>query len=128
MLHRFFDAMREMRGPAGQPYCTYNPVKLIHEGINRSCAAEDVEQALTDSEWLAVLKAIENLPQGSEREKHYHRARWIMQLLYRSLCVEKKQQSSPWEVLKLRRKDGTSDLLARVPKPKSLQQIHSWTS
>lgn len=86
VLHRFFDAMREMREPAGQPYCTYNPVKLIHEGINRSCAAEDVEQALTDSEWLAVLKAIENLPQGSEREKkHYHRARWIMQLLYRSL-------------------------------------------
>ena len=86
VLHRFFDAMREMRGPAGQPYCTYNPVKLIHEGINRSFAAEDVEQALTDSEWLAVLKAIENLPQGSEREKkHYHRARWIMQLLYRSL-------------------------------------------
>lgn len=87
VLHRFFTAMREMRGPADLPYCVYNPVKLLHEGINsRKSQDDEVEQALTDNEWIAVQEAIERLPQGTVREKkHYHRARWIMQLLYRSL-------------------------------------------
>ena len=86
VLHRLFTAMREMRGPGGQPYCTYNPVKLLHEGLaSRSNQDDEVEQALTEIEWGAVQEVIEGLPQGTEREKkHYHRARWIMQLLYRA--------------------------------------------
>jgi integrase len=42
-------------------------------------------KALTDEEWGAVLDAIEALPRQTDRDrKHYHRARWIMQLLYRA--------------------------------------------
>lgn len=86
VLHRFFTAMREMRGLGDQPYCTYNPVKLLHDGLaSRSNQDDEVEQALTDTEWDAVQEVIERLPQSTTREKkHYHRARWIMQLLYRS--------------------------------------------
>lgn len=85
VLHRLFYAMREMRGPGGQPYCTYNPVNLAHEGLPNGKQDEEVEQALTDEEWDAVQKVIEGLPQESEREKkHYHRARWLFQLLYRA--------------------------------------------
>ena len=61
-------------------------MKLLHEGLaSRSNQDDEVEQALTEIEWGAVQEVIEGLPQGTEREKkHYHRARWIMQLLYRA--------------------------------------------
>lgn len=85
VLHKLFAALRELRSPGNLPYCMFNPVTLAYGGIAGSHQPEDVEQALSEVEWQAVQEAIENLPRASQRDaKHYHRARWVMQLLYRA--------------------------------------------
>jgi site-specific recombinase XerD len=85
VLHMLFSAMREMRTTGNEPYCKYNPVNLAHQGEGVSGDDDEIEEALTESEWAAVQSAIEALPRGTTRDlKHYHRARWVMQLLYRA--------------------------------------------
>ena len=85
VLHKLFAALRELRSASNLPYCRFNPATLAYGGIAGSHQPEDIEQALSETEWQAVQEAIENLPRISERDaKHYHRARWVMQLLYRA--------------------------------------------
>ena len=85
VLHRMFDAMRNLRSSNNAPYCLFNPVVLAHDGVMGSSNKDEIEEALTQAEWQAVLAAIEDLPRASVRDiKHYHRSRWIMQLLYRA--------------------------------------------
>lgn len=86
VLHKLFAALRELPSANNQPYCSFNPVKLAHSGISGSSdPQEEVEEALSDEEWQAVQDAIDALPCESARDlKHYHRARWVMHLLYRA--------------------------------------------
>ncbi len=85
VLHKMFAAMRELRAAGDEPYCKFNPVKLAHQGQSGVKDEEEIEQALTPQEWDAVQEAISALPRASEKDlKHYHRARWIFQLLYRA--------------------------------------------
>lgn len=85
ILNSMFLAMREFRRSVDQPYCMFNPVHLAHKAGKKTQIEEEIDEALTDEEWLAVQEAIEQLPRSTEREvKHYHRARWITQLLYRA--------------------------------------------
>ena len=85
VLFRMFTAMRELRRTKVDPYCMFNPVKMAHEGMGKTTPDEEVEEALSEREWLAVQQAVEALPRESDRDlKHYHRARWITQLLYRA--------------------------------------------
>lgn len=85
VLHKMFSALREMRAAGNMPYCLFNPLKLAHDGISGSDQDEEIEEALTPEEWGAVQAVVEDLPRDTERGlKHYHRARWVMQLLYRA--------------------------------------------
>ncbi|MFC7462047.1 tyrosine-type recombinase/integrase [Hydrogenophaga defluvii] len=85
VLHMLFAAMREMRSTGNEPYCKFNPVNLAHQGEGVSGEDDEIEEALTEKEWDAVQSAIEALPRDKPRDlKHYHRARWVMQLLYRA--------------------------------------------
>ncbi len=85
VLHQMFAAMRELRAGGDEPYCKFNPVKLAHDGNSGPKDDDEVGQALTPSEWEAVQEAIDTLPRETERDqRHYHRARWIFQLLYRA--------------------------------------------
>lgn len=85
VLHKMYAALRELRTTRDQPYCKFNPVNLAHQGESVSEQDEEIEQALTDQEWAAVQEAIDSFPRQSQRDlKRYHRARWVMQLLYRS--------------------------------------------
>ncbi len=88
VLNHLYVAMYNMRGPGERPYCTFNPVYLAQKApktkkkINKD---EEVEEALSAEEWIAVQEAIEALPRDTVREqKHYHRVRWIVNLLYRA--------------------------------------------
>jgi site-specific recombinase XerD len=85
VLHKMFDALRNLRASANQPYCLFNPVVLAHGGIAGTSQEDEIEEALTPEEWAAVQAAVENLPRESIRDvKHYHRSRWLTQLLYRT--------------------------------------------
>ena len=85
VLHKMFASLRELRAEKNQPYCTFNPVRLAHQGIAGTKEEDEIEEALTPEEWEAVQAVIEELPRKTERElKHYHRARWVFQLLYRA--------------------------------------------
>lgn len=84
VLHRMFEGLREIRNEKGDPYCKFNPLKLSHQGI-KSHTLEEVERSLTQDEWQFVLQAIEALPKKTSADlMHYHRARWIFNLLYRA--------------------------------------------
>ena len=53
--------------------------------MGKTTPDEEVEETLSERGWLAVQQAVEALPRESDRDlKHYHRARWITQLLYRA--------------------------------------------
>lgn len=85
VLHKMFSALRELKGPGGQPYCMFTPTTLAHKGIAGKKKNDEIEEAMTELEWEAVLSTIEELPRETERDlKHYHRARWVIQLLYRT--------------------------------------------
>lgn len=130
VLHRLFTAMREMRGPGGQPYCTYNPTNLTHEGLPSRQQDEEVEQALTNEEWAAVQEVIEGLPQASERErKHYHRARWLLQLLYRAFLRREEAANLIMENFEASPQGWSIRLTGKGEKgPKLLRPTYSWTS
>lgn len=83
VLNRMYDALMHYTTPAGRPYCARNPFHGIHVGQARQ--DDYIEKALTAEEWEMVLDAIEQLPKATDRElAHYHRARWVFQLLYRT--------------------------------------------
>lgn len=86
ILHRMYEGFRHLRSHGNHPYCTINPVTLARDGVaGTDRTLDEVEQALSEKEWLAVQTAIEALPRISDRDcRHYHRARWLTQLLYRS--------------------------------------------
>lgn len=85
VLHKMFEAMRNLRTAGNLPYCMFNPVVLAHDGMAGASQEEEIEEALTPQEWEAVQAGIEALPRETERDlKHYHRSRWVMQLLYRA--------------------------------------------
>jgi site-specific recombinase XerD len=85
VLYKMFSALRELRAAGNLPYCMFNPLKLAHDGISGGDQDDEIEEALTDPEWEAVQAVVEDLPRETERDvKHYHRARWVMQLLYRA--------------------------------------------
>ena len=85
VLHKMFNALRNVRNERDEPYCRFNPVELVQDGIAGSEQVDEIEEALTLEEWEAVQEAIEQLPQETDQErKQYHRARWCMNLLYRS--------------------------------------------
>lgn len=84
ILHRMFEALRNVRGPNGLAFIQFNPWVLAR-GLVVEDNADEVEEALTEEEWQAVLSVIDELPQRTHRElAHYHRTRWIFQLLYRA--------------------------------------------
>jgi len=85
VLHALYEAMHHMRSHGNLPYSIYNPVKLSHGANKPKNGIEEVEEALTEEEWEAVQEAIETLPREKARDlAHYHRARWIIHLLYRA--------------------------------------------
>lgn len=85
VLHKMFDALRNLRATGNLPYCLFNPLVLAHNGISGAIQDDEIEEALTPEEWEAVQAAVEDLPRATARDiKHYHRARWLMQLLYRA--------------------------------------------
>jgi len=85
VLHKLFAALRDIRTVNDAPYCLFNPVRLAHQGARGARSDEEVEQALTPEEWQAVLEVIEGLPRETElQRRHYHRTRWLFQLLYRA--------------------------------------------
>ncbi len=87
ILHKLYEGLRNLRAAGNQPYCMFNPFAMAHQGVigvSQDDEMDEVEQALTQEEWNAVQQVIEVLPRESPRDlKHYHRARWIFQLLFR---------------------------------------------
>lgn len=86
ILHRMFDALRDLRGADGYGYIQINPwnlaISLSKQPIDDAIEAD---KSLTFDEWDEVLKTISLLPKETARElKHYHRVRWVFQLLYRT--------------------------------------------
>ena len=87
VLHRMFEALRNLPDEAGKPYILFNPWKLVKDGATTEEPSEfdEVEAAFSEEEWAAVQETIELLPQNTAREQlHYARSRWIMQLMYRT--------------------------------------------
>lgn len=85
ILHRMFNALRNLPNERNEPYCLFNPIVLARKAVAGASQDEEVEEALTREEWQAVLDAIRALPTKTERERrHAHRARWVIHLLYLS--------------------------------------------
>lgn len=85
VLHKMFEGLRNLRTSGNAPYCLFNPVVLAHEAVAGTSQDDEVEEALTQEEWEVVQTAVESLPRGTPRnQKHYHRARWLINLLYRT--------------------------------------------
>lgn len=83
ILHRFFTVIRELKTLDGTPYCNFNPFKLAHQGSRRQ-TKDEIDRSLSKKEWLLVQEVIENIPRDTENGlKHYHRARWLFNLLFR---------------------------------------------
>lgn len=83
ILRQFFEFLRNEPGEDGRPYCLFNPFLKAHSGMERN--EDDIEEALSEIEWQAVQETIERLPRETGRDRmHYHRTRWIFQLLYRA--------------------------------------------
>ena len=83
ILKQMFSDLRDMvLKPDQDPYVRINPFALIRpapipKGFN-------TRKALTHDEWNLVQETIELLPRDTPRAiQHYHRARWLLQLMYR---------------------------------------------
>ena len=84
ILHHLFEALRHIHNPGGSLFLQSNPWVLVRDSVAID-HPKDVEQALSPEEWQAVLQTVESLPRNSSRDQaHYHRSRWLLQLLYRS--------------------------------------------
>ncbi len=85
ILQKMFSNFRNRLTRDEQPFCKINPCENAAKVRPKKRSDDLTYKALTDEEWGAVLDAIEALPRQTDRDrKHYHRARWIMQLLYRA--------------------------------------------
>lgn len=85
VLNKMFTTLRNIRATGNQPYCLFNPVADAAKINRRNKSPDEEYQSLTPEEWQTILDTIEDLPRENDRDiKHYHRARWIMQLLYRA--------------------------------------------
>lgn len=85
ILQKMFSNFRNRLGRDRQPFCAINPFESVSKVKPKKRDEDLTYKALTDEEWEAVLAAIEDLPRQTDRDRqHYHRARWIMQLLYRA--------------------------------------------
>ena len=87
ILHKLFDALRNFRASHGGAYCQFNPFALAHAGATGGGMDEgmDAERAFTETEMAAIFSSIEGLPKTTPKDLlHYHRARWIIHLLYRT--------------------------------------------
>lgn len=85
ILHAMYEALRNLPNDRGDAYITMNPFALVRSRVTGFAEDEYVEQALSKTEWDAVLKTIEQLPRITTRDKaHYARTRWIFQVLYRA--------------------------------------------
>lgn len=83
ILKQMYSNLRDMvLKPDQDPYVRINPFALIRpapvqKGFNP-------RKALTLHEWSLVQATIELLPRDTPRNaQHYHRARWLLQLMYR---------------------------------------------
>ena len=66
-------------------YVLTNPSRAARKVRRSSAQNVRLKEAFTVEEWAEVLAVIEALPQDTPRDRaHYHRARWVMQLLYRA--------------------------------------------
>jgi len=84
ILHCMFEALRNVRGSNGLGYISMNPFILVREMATVD-DEDEIEEALSQDEWAEVLITIEALPKDTSRDlAHYHRARWLFQLLYRA--------------------------------------------
>lgn len=85
MLHHMYATFRDLRGAGGAPYAPFNPFAVAHRGSRAIQAPAKVARFLPQAQLRHVFGLIEALPRGTAREiKHYHRARWVTQLLYRA--------------------------------------------
>lgn len=85
VLNKLFQVMQNMRGNGDKPYCLFNPFAETAKVGGSKKSADDIYRSFTMDEWHAILDTVEELPRQTERDiKHYHRVRWIMQLLYRA--------------------------------------------
>lgn len=86
VLNSLFESLRNLRTTGNQPYCRFNPMKLALKRAPGNASAKTVlERALSETEWDAIQKAIEQLPKATIDDlKHYHRVRWVFNLLLRS--------------------------------------------
>ena len=82
ILNRMFTVLQNIQIGSYVPYVQLNPFVLVKSmPISQDF---DTKKALTHEEWEMVHETIEALPRESIREQfHYHRTRWIFQLLYR---------------------------------------------
>ena len=82
ILNRMFKVLQNIQIGSFVPYVQLNPFVLVKSmPISQDF---DITKALTHEEWDMVQETIESLPRDSKREQfHYHRTRWIFQLLYR---------------------------------------------
>jgi integrase/recombinase XerD len=86
VLNKAFDAWRNLRTTNNQPYCLFNPV-ILARGAVKGGKQREMEEALSRSEWAAVMSVIDQLGESAKSPrdiKHYHRSRWVIQLLYRA--------------------------------------------
>lgn len=85
-LNKMYEAFRRFRSLNNQPYCLFNPFTMAHDAHRTPPNLDDIEEALSVGELEAVFSAVESLPRESATNiKHYHRARWVMHLLYWAL-------------------------------------------
>lgn len=83
ILSSMFDALGCIQTRTGDRYVRINPCSLL-KGVKQQRTKKQ-RRYLTRKQWGMVLETIEGLPRETIREKaHYHRTRWVFQLLYRS--------------------------------------------
>jgi len=85
ILQKMYSNFRNRLTRDDQPFCKVNPFENVTKVKPKKRDDDLTHKALTDEEWGAVVDVIEALPRQTDRDRqHYHRARWIMQLLYRA--------------------------------------------
>lgn len=85
-INKMYEAFRRFRSANNQPYCLFNPFTMAYDAHKAPNHLDDIEEALTKAELDAVFAAVESLPRESTVDvKHYHRSRWVINLLYWAL-------------------------------------------
>lgn len=83
ILKNMFAYMVEGGYLDGNPLGGMRAKEKASMGEHSKRAPKQQRRKLDNEQWLAVLEAIEQLPQETEEQKHYYeRARWMMQLFF----------------------------------------------